>query len=90
MLLLNNNGNNRNSVKSIGFHSIIFNYVVIQLFENTKNDKNEYFNLLNMEIMEVCTDENFSENTEEEFTKARYDYHGFKDNHAALTNKRKE
>ena len=43
MLLLNNDGNNRNSVKSIGLHSMISNSIVIQLLENVQNDHANIF-----------------------------------------------
>ena len=50
---------------------MIANSIVNQLLENVMNDhikvfdKKECFNLLDMEIMEVCKDECFSEHTEE-------------------------
>ena len=74
---------------------MISNSLVIQLLKNVTNYyikifyKNECFNLLNMDIVEVFKDENFSEHTEEEFTKAICDFHGFKDNCVTLTNKSK-
>ena len=70
MLLLGNNGNNNESLKSIESHRIIANYVAIQLLENIISDyikifdTKEYFNLSDVEIMEVYKDEYFTEHAE--------------------------
>ena len=63
MLLLNHNGNNNNSVKSIESYGIISDDIATQLLEIVVTNKikifnkKEYFNLSDQEMLDVYEDE---------------------------------
>ena len=92
MLLLNNNGKNHKSEKSIESCSMIANSISGQLLENIISDQinifdaRECFSSSEEEIMETCKDEYFTDCTQEEFSNAMYNFHGFKDNYIVITN----